>query len=111
MISRALASSLLLGLVVIAGCAPVTLTRRGERVRVVRDPSSVRGCELLGEIESASSWGGRAGARGLENNHRMLRNETARRGGDTFLVVEERASMVAPYTYGNAYRCAPARQP
>jgi hypothetical protein len=111
MISRARASALVLALVLVAGCAPVTLTRRGERVRIVRNPSSVRQCELLGEVESASGWGGRAGARGLDNNHRMLRNETARRGGDTFLIVEERPSIVAPYTYGNAYRCGPASQP
>jgi Domain of unknown function (DUF4156) len=108
---RTLTSSLLLVLALIAGCAPVTLTRRGERVRLVRTPSAVRQCELLGEVESASGWGGRAGARGLENNQRMLRNETARRGGDTLLIIEERASIVAPYTYGNAYRCGPAPQP
>jgi hypothetical protein len=108
MMARAFPSFLLLVLALVAGCAPVTLTRRAERVRIVRSPSSVRQCELLGEIVSASGWGGRAGARGLENNHRRLRNETARRGGDTFLIVEERASIVAPYSYGNAYRCGPA---
>jgi hypothetical protein len=107
MISRALIWSVPIGMVLAAGCISTTLTREAERVLVVRNPNAVRHCEVLGEVASASPWGGPAGARGLENNKRMLRNETARRGGDTVLILEEEATLVLPHTYGTAYRCAP----
>jgi hypothetical protein len=86
-----------------AGC--VSMTLEAESVRVVRNSNDVQTCQRLGEIESTSGWGGVfAGAGGLENNKRTLRNRTAKLGGDTLLILQERATF-APHTYGEAYRC------
>jgi hypothetical protein len=97
--------SVLLLVLALAGC--VSLTPDGERVRVVRNSNHVRDCRLLGNVESLSGHGGVAGDLGFENNKATMRNDTAKLGGDTLLVLEERGSMF-PKSFGEAYRCAGA---
>jgi uncharacterized protein DUF4156 len=94
----------LLCLLLLAGC--VSLTPEGERVRVVRNPNAVQACTKLGDqLESISGWGGVfLGGAGLENNKATLRNQAAKLGGDTLLILQERATY-APQTYAEAYRC------
>jgi hypothetical protein len=82
--------SVLLLVLALAGC--VSLTPDGERVRVVRNSNHVRDCRLLGNVESLSGHGGVAGDLGFENNKATMRNDTAKLGGDTLLVLEERCS-------------------
>ncbi len=93
--------------VMLAGC--VSLTPEAERVRMVRNPNDVLSCTKLGGLESTSwAWGGFAAAAGLENNKADIQNRTAALGGDTVLLLQERATYLAPHTYGEAYRCAGA---
>jgi hypothetical protein len=92
----------LLAALVLTGC--VSMSPAGDNVTVVRNANTVRDCTSLGEVEATSGWGGFAGAGGLENNKATLRNATAQRGGDTLLILAERATF-APHTIGEAYRC------
>jgi hypothetical protein len=91
--------------------ACVSVTPQAEGVKIVRNANTVRDCTSLGEMESTSHWHGGAGtAAGLANNKAALRNETAARGGDTLLILQEQASFYFPHTYAEAYRCG-ARKP
>ena len=100
---RPIAWLLILSSVVVAGC--VSMSPAADGVSVVRNANQVRDCTSLGEIEATSGWGGVfAGAGGLANNKATLRNDIARRGGDTLLILAEHATF-APHTIGEAYRC------
>jgi hypothetical protein len=100
--TRLLAAAVISALT-LTGCA--TLSPEGELVSVVRNALAVGDCASLGEVEATSGWGGLfAGAAGLESNKRSLRTEAARRGGDTLLILAERATF-APHTIGEVYRC------
>lgn len=67
----------------------------------------MRDCTSLGEIEATSGYGNLTVAAGYESNKRQLRTETAKLGGDTVLILQERTSFFMPTaTFGEAYRCA-----
>ena len=98
---------IVLGLLSLTGCV-VSLSPGGERVWVVRNPKHVKECTLLGHIEAASYTQGPGVGVGLDKNKRELQNETAKMGGDTLLILQERASFLAPRTYAEAYNCGRA---
>jgi len=94
----------LIALSFLTGC--VGVTPEGEGVRVVNDSRMVDGCEYLAQASSGSLWGGIA-ARGLaeDNTTADLRNQAARAGGDTLLLVSSRIGMSGTRMTGYVYRC------
>lgn len=72
-------------LILLSGC--VVLAPQGSSVRIVKDMEAVRGCKLIGPVESSSNWGGFA-ATGVAFDNAMneIRNKTAQAGGNIALI-------------------------
>jgi hypothetical protein len=93
-------------IVLLAGC--VSLTADAERVRLTRNPDEVRACTSLGILHAVSLWGGQSGVYiGWHNNEHELLNATARRRGDTLLLLKEMPGFTT-HSVGEAYHCGGA---
>jgi hypothetical protein len=86
----------------LAGC--VSLSPVGDRVVVTQSRGQIQGCADLGSMLSTSGWGVLMAGLGYENNERDMRNETAKRGGNTLLLLNE-SGIFSPTSLGQAYRC------
>lgn len=87
----------------VSGCA----TRQSQQAAEVltADERMVDGCQLLGEVDGSSGWGGVAASKGM-NNARNEAREKAARLGATHVVWMNMAGGYTPYAVGRAYRCA-----
>lgn len=79
----------------------VSLSEKGNQVRVTSNPDAVKGCEFLGNVKATSGWGGSAGT-GLagSNTEKTLQNKAAEMGGNVLFVVSS-----GIHASGEAYRC------
>lgn len=86
---------LLLGAIVMSGCATVALSPEGERVRLTSDRKDVAGCVLVGVVDAKPPY------IGPHDAEYTLRNKAAAIGADTLLAAGWKANTQS----ATAYRC------
>ena len=81
----------------------VSVTPKGESVRMTNNPDVVRHCEFIANVKATSGWGGAAGT-GLaqSNTGKTLQNKTAELGGNVVYL-----TAAGIHSSGEAYRCPP----
>lgn len=105
---HAVISSSLLLAVALGGCVHVQVTPKAESVRLTSNAEEVQGCQLVGHVEGRDRLnGGILGQRAAEENaQRALRNNAARMGANTVLVVSGTTGMTGSRQQGEAYACS-----
>ena len=74
--------------------------------QLVSDPAIVAQCQMLGEVEGLSLWGGRLGSSlGEKQAMHSLREQAAARGGTHVLVSGTSSPLNATQATGVAYKC------
>ena len=101
---RAIAPFSMLGL--LASCA-APLTTEATQVRQIQPPEASSACKFLGVMEVSGGLVYSSVAEGKRDMLAKIRNETARRGGNAYvlttLVADHGFSL--PFAQGDAYRC------
>ena len=98
----------------LAGCAlpfrtPAALSAHGQRVRVVKEGSFVKGCKLLGNVESDSSSDWLGSAENYRNSLNKIKNVAGRAGADIILLSTISSTIDGTGMSGEAYRCSRAK--
>lgn len=91
-------------LIVLSGCAAVTLAPGAETVKVTKNPADVTACSAMGNIDSRDARGN------VLNITPILRNQVIGLGGDTLLLTfdprDHAVSNPKDVATGIAYKCA-----
>ena len=97
----------LLPLLLLAACVRAKLTPEGERVRLTTNQEAVKGCKLVGPIESSDKMNGGLFGQGAaeETAARRIRNDAAKMGANVVLYVSTATSMSGSRMRGEAYAC------
>ena len=101
-------SSILVALVLLAGCARTRLAPEAERVRVTLNQDEAATCRLVGNVEASTRryfWIPGAGA-AQESVARQLRNDAAKMRANLVVIRRSTSGMMQSYARGEAYACA-----
>lgn len=88
------------GLLLLAGTACVTVSEKGQQVRVTSNPEVVKGCTFLGNVKATSGWGTNTGL-AASNTEKTLQNKAAKLGANVVFVVAS-----GGHASGEAYLCS-----
>jgi len=86
----------------LAGCT-TKLTPEAEAVRVTQDTAAVRDCTRLGEVKGGDNWN--SAGRAQENAYRRIKNEAAKLGANTVLLLTATSHNNATQLRGEAFTC------
>ena len=91
----------------LAACVTTRLTPEGQQVRVTTNQDAVKGCTLIGNVESSDKMnGGMVGQMAAEENaNRRLKNDAAKMGANVVLFTNSTTGMSGSRVRGEAYRC------
>lgn len=96
----------ILGIVILVSSCASTLSNKGSFVRVTSQSDEIKNCIHLGQVSSASSWGGFAATGvGFESAMNDLKNKAAAMGADSILTQVISNTMGGTRMIGDAYKC------
>lgn len=100
--------SVIVLLLPLAACVTTRLTPEAEKVRVTTNQEAVKGCKLVGPVESSDKMnGGMIGQVAAEENaNRRIRNDAAKLGANVVLFVNSTTGMSGSRVRGEAYACS-----
>ena len=87
-----------------AGCSTITQGTQG--IVFASDLAAVASCQMLGQIQAQSLWGG-VSATGVAYNDALtsMKNQASVRGATHILINKSSKTMGGTNIIGNAYRC------
>ncbi|MBP7650882.1 MAG: DUF4156 domain-containing protein [Phenylobacterium sp.] len=91
----------------IAGAA---LAAQATEIIIVKDESSVAGCEYLGEVKGSSAWGGLVTNMAYNRARDGLKKRALALGATHVVLLDSSSGPMGSNTLGNAYKC-PTRLP
>lgn len=80
-------------------------------VLIVRDESTLTGCQVLGEVRSSSSWGGVMAGYAQGKALAGLKKKAVRLGATHLVLLDGSSGWSGSYMLGQAYRCPPKSVP
>ena len=90
--------------ILLSGCATVTLAPGAEAVKITKDPADVAACRAMGNVDSADAHDN------VPDVTPVLRNQVIGHGGDTLLITfdprDHVVSSPGALATGIAYKCA-----